>query len=549
MTESSRRGRGGAPAAEPSSPATASSLLLNQISRQNEIMEALMNTNQALVNRLAAMPTTGGAGAGPRITRPRVGGRATVGSEELAWTGGGCFGVNVLVGPRSSKGYRSNIMKAKVKTEEGCCEGLGDSKKLSMKEDSKVTFIQWINLVRERAETTGMDTVFHVSIDGATEINILKQFGALTLTQIHNWSIRLRDGEDHRPGYVIANTPCPYDVEHLSWSRKMIENSIDNDLWRSIQKELEPDTSGPEIFKIIVSKFQASSANMVRSLMEKLDKLRLNEDDREDVSALADKVSEICRQIEGSGSEPPDLAFVVAGCFQESTVNTFMVEAAGMHSELNRNVGRHTWRDSIQTLTASYNSLSSSGKWPPAKKHETKTTEALNARITKLEQKENQYKQGNSYNNGNENGGGNGQYNYRNHQKKCYTCGSTEHLARNCPNRRNDGSNGNDGQTKHPSRIPPKDGESEIRTRANGEKEMWCDRCKRWRTGPKAHTTNQHRATSGNNQGNGGSNENEGPPSSPSNYQANLGVWEPDEDEDLDISFGFCSLISGESKE
>ena len=131
---------------------------------------------------------------------------------------------------------------------------------------------------------------------------------------------------------------------------------------------------------------------------------------------------------------------------------------------------------------------------------------------------------------GNKSGGGN---------RRCFKCGSSDHLIRDCPE------GGGSRKDTNPRYIPPNSskGESKEKT-VDGVKHIWCGKCRGgkgiWTVGGRAHHTHEHRSNPGledndgdkttDEKGSGGTNTSPKP-------QANMGyVDEP-------LVFGFFSPL------
>ena len=54
----------------------------------------------------------------------------------------------------------------------------------------------------------------------------------------------------------------------LKWSSKDILNSITLDLWEAIEKEISSESTGPEIFGVIIRKNQILNASNVIHLVK-----------------------------------------------------------------------------------------------------------------------------------------------------------------------------------------------------------------------------------------------------------------------------------------
>ena len=207
--------------------------------------------------------------------------------------------------------WRPSDFKGANKIESECQRGLPEERKLdSDKKKTKITLTLWIDSIRVYMEERGMDTVFRVyDADKGTKIYLLKDWGKSKDEEIiEDWIIKMRD-----------IYKCEFDIDNLKWSRKAIVNSITLNMWEHIEKDLEIDISGPEIFAMIIRKQQHLNSSSVRKLIQELQNLKLINEPGQNVSNFSNKVSELAKRITGSGSAPDDLTVLVAVTYLDST--------------------------------------------------------------------------------------------------------------------------------------------------------------------------------------------------------------------------------------
>ena len=76
------------------------------------------------------------------------------------WCGGGLLPTTSLKRQKSTLAYRPEYFKLACKVEEGCQEGLPETKWLYLDEKkSKITLTSWINALRVYMEERGLDSI------------------------------------------------------------------------------------------------------------------------------------------------------------------------------------------------------------------------------------------------------------------------------------------------------------------------------------------------------------------------------------------------------
>jgi hypothetical protein len=147
---------------------------------------------------------------------------------------------------------------------------------------------------------------------------------------------------------------------------------------------------------------------------------------------------------------------------------------------LNHEYGK-TWEQMLQEHSHTYQDLIQQSDYSPAKGGKDQD-DSIHAMIGKLEQKIDGLQAGNL---GNKTGGGG--------SRRCFKCGSTEHVIRDCP----------EGGTKkdtNPRFVPPNTNKGEPKEKVvDGVKHIWCGKCRGgkgiWTMGDRAHHTHEHRGS------------------------------------------------------
>ena len=450
--------------------------------------------------------TSTGATSTPVQPKPRVGGLELMDTRLVPWTGGSNVLKNLRAGPKSTLCYRPTDFKNRFTVEDKLCTGLAESERLdtpakTKKPDTKITLLNWVTRIRDAMETGGMDTVFrYVDLATETEVNMLVRWSQLPLTKIQEWVKHLVTGIPAQTGSAIArpstdNTPCPNDIYNLEMSARFLRNSIVPEMLEMVQHEIA-DKTGPEVLAYIIRKHQVGTGQAVRKLVDELQELKLSAEPREDVETFSLKVEEVCGRIYGTGNPPDDLNTITAARYMFTTVTDFKHWAFSMFQKCN-SVDLDPWlkpsfEEIIVQAKVQFQDLRDNDLWPPALAHKEDRVTALAAQVQVLERKV-----GNQNSGGNGNNGGNG--GNRVEHRTCRICNKKGHISYNCPEKdseQNSGGNSNSTNNNGTSmrkvlKTPPAEGES-LTKQLNGKTYKWCKKCRSWRTGPKAHTTEEH---------------------------------------------------------
>ena len=91
------------------------------------------------------------------------------------------------------------------------------------------------------------------------------------------------------------------------------------------------ESSGIVLFKVALDQVMFMNASTIRNLSNRLGGLALNKVPGEDVSTLTLEVSEITRELEGSGNAPTDLINLVSKPYTKGNNEMFKTHALGLH--------------------------------------------------------------------------------------------------------------------------------------------------------------------------------------------------------------------------
>ena len=454
-------------------------------------------------------PQQGNANANA-VIHPRVGGVIYMGTNQVAWCGGGNTVTNTHVTCYSKQALRPNDQKAAFEQDRHMRWGftevsdqLGTVEEMKSKTYEGPTLKEWVDSLSQQFLMDGRDTMFWI-YDSVND----EEFDML-----EDWGKATKDNIDAYVNY-LENQADPYDHENLISSGHWILKSIS----RALKRRLATVTrkTGPHYLFTILRHHQSSSSVAVRNMVRDLEGMKLKNEPKMDVVSFNVKITEQCQRIENTAtpmSLPHDLAEIVARLYTGTGVITFeMVVSQELANATNGVVV--DWREVLENLAGNYEELLSTNMWPPAQEHKE---DALMSRIRALEARTNV-------------GGGSD-------KRKCFICDKVGHIARNCPDRPNKGGNGNGGGNcgngtgnrdngggsnvgnsgggnsgGTPSggnagtgggggnggrswmRKPPADHDKakDYAQEKNDQTYHWCHTCRRWTSGKSRHFTRQH---------------------------------------------------------
>ena len=484
---------------------------------------------------------------GPVPDKPRVGGnmfpdadytgpdRFRRGHDTAFFTGGKHDANGNIISlnqPRDALGHRPQDFRSKQRQAETLKEGLPDALKLELPKDGKLQtpVMTWVNELTHHLELRGMEPAFYISkIQNGTRVYgyLLKSFGDYTT----------KDIADHGAHFLRRGGPGPdhfdeFDKENLRLSAITIRNSLGPNLLQRVSSLLASNSTGPMVFKTALDQVMHMNSTTIRTLSNQLGELQLKSIPGESAPDLTEKVTELAREIEGSGKAPDDLINLVSKPFTKGTVDSFKTHALGIHTQVMKGQCTESWSNLVQNHNAFYQDLVQSGDYPPAsgKKDEDNSIQALVAKTVdqRLQQRNNNGNNGGNNNRNTNNGGG----------RTCYNCGETGHIAKNCPKKKDDdkkndgGGKSDDKKEKDWRHIPPNSSKGEGKEKTvDGKVHKWCGKCRQnkglWTVGRYLHSTEEHRSKKKDDNTNNNGNE-----------TGNLGYL----DEPLD--FGFLSFVS-----
>ena len=335
-------------------------------------------------------------------------------------------------------------------------------------------------------ETYGMDSVFYMK-GTSTAIpdgeELFTYHNKYTTSGVKNFIETQKNN----------NVYDKYALDTLKESSSWLINSLDDTLKTSLRNQIRGNVPGPLLWMIIVSEVQHQSLKRASNLEDDFKKCKLSDFKGENVREYCDKVSAILYQLDKDGELPRLCLIRIIDAFCACTVLDFRVRFMGRRSEVEKFLRDSAGKDKAAIAQMNnyidYDTLLTEGKeayadltdqWGPAKA----AKEAPNALLSKfkaLESKLDQAltKQNNNNSSSTNNGGRN------NGKRKCFNCGSEDHLAKDCPkkkdtntNKSNNGGGGNDDDDFR--NLPaPKEGEPTKKQIKGGKTIYYCSKCRR----------------------------------------------------------------------
>jgi hypothetical protein len=436
----------------------------------------------------------------------------------VPWVGGSGLTGQLRTAPLDILCYRPSDFRSKQRQYESLKAGLEVSRRLELgdnKKDHAMSLVAWIQEIKLLVETRGFDTIFRVtnSTTPTSEVYIVEKWGDMKLKAIEDFVATLTDS---------------YDLENLRLSGLAIRDSLGPELYSRVSSLSTPDKSGPVLFKIAVDQVMHMNDAQIRNLSNKLGEIRLRDIPGENVAKLGETITQIAREITGSGREPNDLLQLVSRPYTKGTAKMFESNALTLHSRVLNGTSTDSWEKLVAEHSTFYQDLVQAKDYPPAEggkededsKIQGLIAKAFNDNMGKL------IRHSKEGNNGGGNGGGSG---YQ--KRKCFRCGSEDHIIKNCTVTK-------DKSAKDWRSVPPDTSKNEPKEKTvEGVIYKWCGRCRggrgSWNSAGAAHFTADHRS------GTSTGDEPVPPPPAPTEEiqeQGNLGYV------DQPLSFGFLAV-------
>ena len=391
-----------------------------------------MNNNAG--NNPAAQANAAAAQANVAAPNP-VNGGVTAGGQ--VWTGGSRDPANRATGPRTPMCCRAENINHRVWAR--CEKGVDEAWQLKLSNTLPLSTCEPI--IHDGLKDVGVDAVFWININGT--------WGDLFL---HPDAASLADIRTHEEALSMA---CPYDRENLLFSRKFLENSIDQALRRKVAPSLLPTDGGPVYWSLLkVALHGAENSKLIRH----------------------QKVIQDTQLVNFSGYD--------VSKYHEVLLPS--LHACHEANHLPLNVGPTVIKNHMGPTNMGYKSVVMAYAGEQARLHDTGTQFARlipqmdSLREIALNDLDWEKVEGPK-----------GAYTSQLRQKdvsqiQCYNCGEYGHFKKNCPNKKkkgngnsnggsNGGSNGNNGLKKKWQNNNPENKETMER---DGKTYYWCKHCK-----------------------------------------------------------------------
>jgi hypothetical protein len=449
-------------------------------------------------------PSAGQAAPLPVVpTRPNAGGLATVKNEQVAWVGGGYTPATAITKPFSVLAYRSSDLSLALKVEKECTVGLPETRRLTppgtidtKDASSSVTLTQWIRTLAHAIKERGLDPVFRATIDG-TEVFLLEKWGKATKENVDAHVTHLRNNGDE------------YDLQNLKLSAKYLMNSLDNDMLKRTEQELgntlAREATGPDVYAAVIALHSVLNDSTERFYINTLSKHKLIDEPGENVGTFSDKVVSIAHHIEGiSENRVSDLHTLIYQCFEGSSTPTFATAVSTILAKCFQNDATvRDWEANVTMLKSMYRDLVTRSSWVALKNAKEKVEAQGLRATTEVKSLKAELKRLTKIVSGRA-GPAPSSTSTSSHEVTCYWCGEKGHTKPNCPNtdkpKKFVSARGGNARTSNATshavqefktKVGPKSGESHTKT-VKGTLHKWCDTCKKWNSGDKAHITSEH---------------------------------------------------------
>ncbi|CAB9529127.1 hypothetical protein SEMRO_2406_G326550.1 [Seminavis robusta] len=226
------------------------------------------------------------------LKQPLVGGLNATG----AWTGHGVGGEGTSpMSAQCMRDFKTDVIKnhqALSPIELKCKEGLSDSPDLLFSlpgEPNADKVVPSLIALSEFMISVGMESVFRIIQTDGTQLDMLLQPGMVSSDIERTWHKDLtingviKVDDQGRPvlvnGAVDRFAQCSYDAQNLHWSGEAVLNSCSPTLMQDLKQVIPQlaDRTGPHVLFTILKKIYRPSSSKIKSLVNKLEALKLTD--------------------------------------------------------------------------------------------------------------------------------------------------------------------------------------------------------------------------------------------------------------------------------
>ena len=339
-------------------------------------------------------------------------------------------------------------------------------------------------------EAHGMDSVFHMTggVDGEELFTYHTKY---TKSQVDKLI------KDRMPKFD------QHAVTALKESAVWLVNSLDESLKSALRLQLMAKPTGPQVWMMIVMKVQSDSLRRSQDLAEKFKALTLAQFKGENVTEYVTTAGQLLLQLDRDDQLPKDHLLTIVDALSACSILDFKVQFMGRRTAVEQFIretagktpsavqampDRITYEVLLEEAERAFNNLKHVWGTPAKAGPENAMVAQLKAMTAKLNKVEQQLKlkdaaggdkgKGGGSPGSDNGGGGKG-------KRKCFKCGSEDHLAKDCPKPK--------GKDPGKQRLPPpKNGEPHTKE-VNGKTLMWCSKC--WKgkgSWNRSHLTKDH---------------------------------------------------------
>ena len=446
---------------------------------EEEASSSSESTDQSEDSDMSGQPTV-------TVKAPKLGGTYKSGDKDVVWIGGQPkedWSNTTLTRPKTPMCIRGITAGDDVK---GYYRRVMEGNATKFKRDDEYTLIALASDALKHMETYGMDSVFYMKgsdVPGDGE-ELFTYHSKYTQTGVSDHVKDLR-----------AQKLDEYGIDALEESGTWLVNSLDDTFKSSIRHELSSITSGPDVWMVIVSEILSDSLKRTSDLTEKFNGLKLASYNGENVREYASAAMEMLVQLEREDQLPKMHLLTIIDVFTECTVMDFKIEFMGRRKTVEKFLrdsagkeaaviakmpDRITFRDLLAEGKTSYNNLQH--KWGPAKSAKKDPVTAMMGKIDAMENKLNQALTSKGNGGGNTGGGAKSSDNGGAKKRKCWNCGSEDHLSTDpaCPKYEKPADKGSDKKNDKEFLNWPAPAENQPKKKTvDGKTYYYCSKCGR----------------------------------------------------------------------